>query len=314
MHLCLDDFATGHWEEAQRLADEGMALAKAHGYDFAIWYFYYHQALLASVRGDDAATQRWANEVTRVTTLRRAYGAARFAHHPRTLAAIARGDFEAAYHHACDLSPAGRPAPYTPHAMWVALDLVEAAIRTNRRAEAEAHVRAMCEASLPDISPRLSLLTQAARALVAPDEDALNIYADALSAPGAEDWPFDYGRVQLLYGERLRRTRARTEARSQLNAALSLFQRLGAVPWANRAGAELRAAGHHRLPAPEAGAAAGLTAQEMEIALLAAEGLTNKQVGERLFLSPRTVGTHLYRIFPKLGITSRAALRDALSR
>ncbi|MFF4346219.1 helix-turn-helix transcriptional regulator [Streptomyces sp. NPDC001530] len=315
VHLFWDDFATGRWDEGRRLADEGLAIAEAHGYGFVVWYFYFHQALLAAVRGDDAATQRWANEVTRVTTLRRAYGAARFAHHPRTLAAIGRGDFEAAYHHACDLSPAGRLAPYTPHALWVALDLVEAAMRTNRRAEAEAHVQAMCDASLPEISPRLALLTQAARALVAPDQEALRLYAEALSAPGAEDWPFDYGRVQLLYGERLRRARARTEARSQLNAALNIFQRLGAVPWANRAGAELRAAGHNRPDATAASTgAAGLTAQELEIAMLAAEGLTNKQIGERLFLSPRTVGTHLYRIFPKLGITSRMALRDALSR
>ncbi|MFE9361027.1 helix-turn-helix transcriptional regulator [Streptomyces olivaceoviridis] len=314
MHLCLDDFATGRWEEGQRLADEGLALSKAHGYDFISYYFLFHEALLAAVRGEDAVMHEWADELTRVTTQRRAYGAARFAHHARTLGAIGRGDFEAAFHHACDLSPAGTLAPYTPHALWVALDLVEAALRTNRREQAEAHVRAMCEAALWDVSPRLGMLTLAARALVAGDAQAPALFEEAVSDAGARDWPFDYARVRLMYGERLRRGRAPVEARLHLNAALEIFEELGAAPWAARAAAELRAAGQVQPnPAVPAAAAAGLTAQETEIALLAAEGLTNKQIGERLLLSPRTVSSHLYRIFPKLGITSRAALRDALS-
>ncbi|MDN3027051.1 LuxR family transcriptional regulator [Streptomyces sp. S.PB5] len=314
MHLCLDDFATGRWEESQRLADEGLALAKANGYDFIAWYFLFHEALLAAVRGENAALHEWADELTRVTTLRRAYGAARFAHHARTLGAIGQGDFEAAYHHACDLSPAGTLAPYTPHAMWVALDLVEAAVRTDRRPQAEAHVRAMCEAALWEVSPRLGMLTLAARALVAPDTHALALFDEAVNVPGGQEWPFDHARVHLLYGERLRRSRAAREAREHLRTALDLFDRLGAAPWSARAATELRAAGQPQ-PHPSAGraVAAGLTAQETEIALLAAEGLTNKQIGERLQLSPRTVGSHLYRIFPKLGIGSRAALRDALS-
>jgi DNA-binding NarL/FixJ family response regulator len=86
---------------------------------------------------------------------------------------------------------------------------------------------------------------------------------------------------------------------------------MSASPWVGRASAELRAAGV-RLPQPEQ-ADNALTAQELEIAMLAAMGLTNKEIAERLYLSPRTVSTHLYRIFPKLGITSRAALRDALN-
>jgi DNA-binding NarL/FixJ family response regulator len=98
----------------------------------------------------------------------------------------------------------------------------------------------------------------------------------------------------------------------QLTAALEIFERLGARPWAARAASELRAAGRadpfavqrDRVP---------LTPQELEIAMLAAGGLTNKQIGQRLFLSHRTVGAHLYQIFPKLGITTRAALRDALA-
>jgi DNA-binding NarL/FixJ family response regulator len=114
--------------------------------------------------------------------------------------------------------------------------------------------------------------------------------------------------VQLAHGERLRRAQALSESRRQLMAALGTFERIGAAPWARRAASELRATGQTR-----SRIGVSLTPQEREIAMLAAGGLTNKEVGQRLFLSPRTVSGHLHRIFPKLGITSRAALRDALN-
>jgi len=173
--------------------------------------------------------------------------------------------------------------------------------------------RSPAAASSRAASPRLGLLLAGASAIVAPEGADLDQYEQALATPGAEDWPFDYARIQLLYGERLRRVRAIAEARTPLSAALATFERLGAKPWATRARSELRATGQTRHRSALGGAAtAPLTAQEREIASLAAQGLSNKQIGERLFLSPRTVGSHLYRIFPKLGITSRAALRDAL--
>jgi DNA-binding NarL/FixJ family response regulator len=99
-------------------------------------------------------------------------------------------------------------------------------------------------------------------------------------------------------------------ARAQLGAALETFDRIGAEMMAQRAAAELRATGVSGAR-PDA-APEQLTAQERQIAELAATGLSNKQIGERLFLSHRTVGSHLYRVYPKLGISSRAALRRAL--
>ena len=94
--------------------------------------------------------------------------------------------------------------------------------------------------------------------------------------------------------------------------APEIFYQLGAAPWAARASSELRATGQPvaRDQGPDP---VTLTPQQREIATLAAAGLTNKQIGERLYLSHRTVATHLYQIFPKLGVTSRAGLRDALS-
>jgi DNA-binding NarL/FixJ family response regulator len=122
----------------------------------------------------------------------------------------------------------------------------------------------------------------------------------------------DLARVRLCYGERLRRARAITGSRAQLTAALETSERLGARPWADRAASQLHATGRMD---PRAGMRERdpLTPQEREIAMLAAAGLSNKDIGQRLFLSHRTVGAHLYQIFPKLGITSRAALRDVLA-
>jgi DNA-binding NarL/FixJ family response regulator len=101
------------------------------------------------------------------------------------------------------------------------------------------------------------------------------------------------------------------EARVQLNAAHGVFERLRARPWMDRASAELRATGQTK-PRARDNVLDRLTPQEFEIASLAASGLTNKQIAERLFLSHRTVGGHLHRAFPKLGVATRAALRDAL--
>ncbi|MET7518772.1 helix-turn-helix transcriptional regulator, partial [Streptomyces sp. NPDC005480] len=101
-------------------------------------------------------------------------------------------------------------------------------------------------------------------------------------------------------------------ARLPLTLAAETFQRLGTPTWTERAHAELRASGlATHAPAVQL---AELTWQERQIADLAAIGLTNKEIGRQMYLSPRTVSSHLYRVFPKLGITSRAALRDTLAR
>jgi DNA-binding CsgD family transcriptional regulator len=193
------------------------------------------------------------------------------------------------------------------------MDMVEAAVRTNRPAEAAAHVQAMREAGIAALSPRLALLAGGSAALCAvSDDEAVRLFEETLSLPGADQWPFDLARVQLAYGERLRRARVTAQSRGPLGSALSTFERLGARMWAERAAKELRAAGGTGIDGGGKDRQV-LTPQEMEIALLAASGLTNKQIGERLFLSHRTVGAHLYQIFPKLGVTSRAALGSALA-
>jgi len=164
------------------------------------------------------------------------------------------------------------------------------------------------------LEARKTLLAGAVAALNAPDRLTAGLFEAALADPGARLWPFDLARVHLLYGEWLRRAREISRARQHLRSALAAFEYLGATAWADRAAAELAATGPTRRPAADGAGADPLTAQELQVAELAAAGLSNKQIGARLYMSHRTVGAHLYRVFPKLGISSRAALRDALSQ
>ncbi len=268
--------------------------------------------MFAAARGDDATTRTLTDQMTRWATPRRIGLILRLAAQARTLSALTRGDFEAAYQSATTITPPGELADHVPHGLWLTLDLTEAAVRTGRHAEAAAHVAAVRQAGVAAISPRQALTIDGAAAIAAPDHEAAALFERALTVPGAERWPFDRARIQLAFGERLRRMKATTDARAHLTAALDTFQRLGAAPWAARAGGELRATGltigHLAGTGP-----ASLTPQQREIATLAAAGLTNKQIGERLYLSSRTVATHLHQLFPKLGVTTRAALRDALA-
>jgi DNA-binding CsgD family transcriptional regulator len=311
MDLCIDDFHRGEWGEAGELAAEGLSVCEERGSRFFGWYFRYHQALLAAVQGRFDTSRALADQMIGWAGPRGVRTAQVYARHALVLADLGQGDFEGAYQHATAMSPAGSLASHVPHGLWVVMDLVEAAVRTQRPEEADRHVRAMREADLAALSPRLAILAAASAAIAADDGHAPALFERALSLPTVDQWPFDAARVRLAYGERLRRTRVTTESRIHLQVALTAFQKLGAAPWASRAELELRATGATRMPSGARGADS-LTPQELQIARLAASGLTNKQIAKRLYLSPRTVGGHLYQIFPKLGITTRAALRDAL--
>ncbi|PWI12927.1 LuxR family transcriptional regulator [Streptomyces sp. Act143] len=310
IHLGLDDYYKGRWDEAVRLTGEGLALCKEYGYPFFSCKFQFVQALVAAARGDVEACEARSEEIIAWAAPRGAHGARALAFHARSLAALGSGDFETSFRQAMAVSPLTPLAPYLPHAMAGALDLVEAALRSGRAAEAAVHVAALRESEMARLSPRLHMLVLACEALTS-SGDAQDLFRQALSLVEPEDWPFDVARVRLLYGEHLRRRRATKEAREQLALAGRAFEKLGAAPWVMRAKAELRVSGVAASAA--SGGRGALTAQEFEIATLAATGLTNKQIAERLFLSHRTIGAHLYQIYPKLNISSRAALRDALA-
>jgi DNA-binding CsgD family transcriptional regulator len=310
-HLSLDDFRAGDWTESEQLAEESLAMCRANENVLLQWVSVHRLALIAAGRGEAVACAEFVEAILQWAIPRGARHALWAADEAKGLLALGRGDFENAYEHFSAVNPPGVFQSHNPMALLVASELVESAVRTSRLPEARSHVAAMQEANLASLSPRLNLVVTACEGMTAPDVAAGELFERALSIVGADRWQFEYARIQLIYGERLRRMRSVSESRRHLNDALDGFTRIGAKPWAMRAEAELRATGRSRERRHSFGLDS-LTAQEREIAELAAAGMSNKEIGERLFLSHRTVGAHLYRVFPKLGIKNRAALRDAL--
>jgi DNA-binding CsgD family transcriptional regulator len=191
-------------------------------------------------------------------------------------------------------------------------DLVEAAARAGRSDEVKADVDRLTAWAAESRLAWVHAVDARCRAVLASEDVvAETLFEQALASHEAADRsgpprPFDRARTQLLYGEWLRRKLRRTAARVPLQAALQTFEQLGATVWAGRATAELRAAGSQVSSGEPA--VAQLTAQELQVVRLASAGLSNREIGAQLFISPRTVGYHLHKSFPKLGVRSRVEL------
>ncbi len=312
LHLImLNQLASGQWVEAVHTGQRGAALCAQHGYDLFGHQFKIYLGVLAASRGDVVRARELAAEVRTWAQPRQVGFLMGHAQQIAVLCGLAEADYEAAYLYATEITGAGEFPPYTHQPTRTLLDFVEAAVHTDRLEQAREHVRAAERLKLADASPRLAIATGGAAAMCASDELAPALFEKVLDHPAIDCFPFDHARLRLGYGMRLRRLRRYSAARVALGAAADIFAGLGAEPWAERARDELRAAGtavHHSTN----GGAAPLSAQERRIAELAATGLTNKEIAAQLFLSPRTVGAHLYRLFPKLGVTTRAGLHDAL--
>ncbi|MET8625767.1 AAA family ATPase [Kitasatospora sp. NPDC004669] len=309
---CHQDFLLGHWDQAPVCLREA-EIADELGYHTNALMFRQHYAHFLAGRGDEAGLREIEQAVRPTATRARMRYVLDRLTHLRGLAALAHQRYEEAYAHFCELTPPGRLPGGPPWHHALVFDLVAAAVRTGRHEEARAHLAAGRAARSADISGRHAFLFAAATALAAEDDETDEAYRAAYAVPGAEQWAFDLARLRLAHGAWLRR-RHRPGAREVLRVAHHVFRRLQASPWAQHCEEELRAAGDFVAPPPDGTAAepSGLTGQELRIARLAATGLTNKEIGRQLQLSPRTVGAHLYKIFPKLGITSRAALAHAL--
>jgi DNA-binding CsgD family transcriptional regulator len=300
-------FLAGDWTSAFRMLEDEISLCQSHGYRLTGWHARCLFGMLAAARGDYVTADAMADEMSGVAASQGAGFLRFYASQVRSLAALGRGEFEAAYQHAASISTTDTHPRY-----WPLLDVVEAAVRTDRHEAAGEWLTQADAANFAGLSSRTALIAAGAAAVACPDARAIEMFEHALSAPEADRWPFEYARIELAFGERLRRAQAPGESRPHLRTALQTFERLEARPWAERAGEELRAAGESRVRRAGLDRDA-LTPQELQIATLAASGLTNKQIGERLFLSHKTVAFHLHRVFPKLGVASRAALRDALA-
>src|SRR5829696_268705 len=191
-------------------------------------------------------------------------------------------------------------------------DLVEAYVRCDRMADARRVIAAFERRTAQRPTAWATAAVARCRALLASDGDVDPAFAEAQRLCDADRVsPFERARVELAWGERLRRAGHRRAARDHLGPALLGFERLGAAGWADRTREELRASGQ----APRARSPAlvnRLTPRELEIALLAGAGATNREIAARLFLSPKTVELHLGRVYRKLAIRSRTELARAL--
>ncbi|WP_433246329.1 LuxR C-terminal-related transcriptional regulator [Streptosporangium sp. CA-135522] len=197
------------------------------------------------------------------------------------------------------------PIGHQNHADHFAPDQIEAAIRLGAPERATVPLLRFERWAAAVDAPWAQAVLHRCRALLADDPEPCFMRAVHLHATGGR--PFDSARTRLLYGEWLRRLRRKSEARTHLRAALELFERVGATPWADHARAELRAAGE-AVAQVGPDAAALLSPQELQVVRLAAAGATNREIAAQLFLSPKTVGHHLYRAFPKLRVSTRVEL------
>ncbi|WP_185836711.1 LuxR family transcriptional regulator [Streptomyces sp. WAC 06783] len=311
-----DDFLHGRWDASLAVSRRGAETSAAAGYAFNELLFLYNAGQVLAARGDRDGLAALKPALGAPSAGRRLRFVTERLRGLEVLCALGHGRTEEAWRLARRLVPAGAVPPRTPWFHLSLLDWVQAAAGSGRRAEARRLVRAIRAAGTAHASAQHAFLVTAAEALAADDQADQEVqrrYEAVYALPDAEERPFPLARVRLAHAVWLR-SRSRYEpAAAHCRAALSTFARLGATPWAEQAARELAL-----LPAPT-GPRPPLTerhpllsAQESRIAELVAQGLTNRQVGERLGLSPRTIGTHLYKIFPKLGITTRAAMARAL--
>ena len=269
-------------------------------------------AMAHGLRGDNAQAQQLAADAEQLAAgsglnpplacvqLARGYGH------------LSAGNYAAAYQALRRLFDPADPSFHPTERFHGISFLSDAAVPARQRNDAHRIVSDLEAVAAGSASTTLRHHLAYARAVLAEEENAGDLYLAALGSD-LQSWPWLRGRLQLAFGRWLRRRHQVVEARESLRLAHATLSGIGATVWAAQAETELRAAGEQtaRRSAPSWQT---LTAQELQIVRMAGDGFSNKQIGQRLYLSPRTVSGHLYRAFPKLGITSRsqitACLRD----
>jgi DNA-binding CsgD family transcriptional regulator len=308
--LALVDARLGHLAAAQATAAEELELARAldspleqaHASGLSAW--------IAAIRGSEADCRTYADEARRLAGGNR---------HLAAMGDHAEGLLELGYGrgaHAVEpllRASHGRVRSDSVAPRPIVASLIEALARTERRNEAETWLVQFERSATA--SGRGAALAEAARCrgLLADDERFDAEFGEAIRHHEHEPIPFESARTRLCYGERLRRSKRKRQAGEQLRASLAAFERMGAWSWADRAAKELKATGD--VPRLQLAAPGGreLTAQEMNVARLVVEGLTNRELAARLFLSQKTIETHLAHVFKKVGVRSRTELAVRLA-
>ena len=306
---------TGRWDEAQEAAAEAAGLAEANQMPFVAAAADLIAATVLAMRAESGAARTHADRVLANADLAESGFVAARARRALGIAALADGSHLLAFTQLRQLfSEEGAPVHNIFSYLGVA-DIATAAVRADRRMEGQDVLERVLSHVHGTASPRLEQIIARARGILAGPDGAEAHFDKALADPAGDQWPFERAQLRLDYAEWLRRRRRINDAKPVLRQALTTFRRLGAQAWAHRAEAELRACGVTVAGAPgEREALQELTPQQRQIVRLAGDGLTNREIGDRLFLSPRTVSSHLYRSYPKLGVAGRHQLRDVIAR
>ena len=259
----------------------------------------------------DAAREH-ANESVALCQAQGAPATAIYGYGALGLLELGLGNLEAARDHGLAAERAfGETEGDEPGVVRYAPDLIEVLWRLGQADEVPARIDELARQADRPLHSWTQAVVERLRGLMASDDDVDAHFARALELHAQTRQPFETARTQLLHGERLRRAKRRADARAPLSAALAVFERLGADPWAERTRAELRATGGPTGSAAPAIATDELTAQELQIALQVAQGRTNREVAAALFLSAKTIEYHLGSIYRKLGIRRRGELARA---
>jgi DNA-binding CsgD family transcriptional regulator len=267
------------------------------------------QATIAAERGDPVAMERLISQAEAHLVGTGHVEMFALVQFVRGRAAVAHQNYEAGLDHLCRLLDSHDPS-FQPHVgAWALSDLVEASVRTGNVRAGVDYLRKLDSLAEQTSGSLLAATASYARPLVAGESEAEEYFNYAVHS-GLSDWPCYRGRMLLWHGRWLRRQRRIIESRTPLRAARQTFDALAFSGMADLARQELRASGEASQPREDQ-PWDRLTPRELSIARLAAEGLTNKEIGEKMFLSHRTVAYHLHRVFPKLGITSRSQLNRA---
>jgi len=302
--------AQGSWVSAEMLVDESSRLAEEVGQSWWRTGSLIARATLRGLRGDAEAAERLVAEAEKTAISEGLNDLMCMIAFTRGVIWLGAGRPVDALEHVTRVFDRNDPAFHEAARFMSITYLADAASQSGRRHVAVPILDELETLAQRTPSPTLHGGLVYARAVLAPDDEAERLYDVALRSD-LRHQPFDHARLQLAYGAWLRRHRRVSESRAPLRTARQVFDALGCVPWAERARRELRASGEQSRervrPARDQ-----LTTQELQIAQLAATGMTNREIGQQLYLSSRTVGSHLYRLFPKLGVTSRSQLAGAL--
>jgi DNA-binding CsgD family transcriptional regulator len=297
--------ASGQLSEAEACYDEAAEWTFAIGHDPRLFKTLHGELLAWQGKRDEA---RAAMSAAIAVTVAAGFSVHEYsAAQARTALALSAGDYDAvraaampSYDH--DILIFGN---------WALPQLVEAAARLGDHKLAQSALERLAERANIAANPwGLGLLARS-KALVADDEDAESFFREAIVLLGQTSMRPDLARARLLFGEWLRRQKRRIDAREQLHLAHDLFVGMGAAAFAERARLELAATGEHA-PVPKAERGFDLTPQEARIARLAAQRATSREIAAQLYISPNTVDYHLRKVFQKVGVNSRRALREAL--